>query len=225
MSLGDTQLSPRDDSYENDEQITVTLCDVIWDSSGIPAPNFGSILFELPIVGKMTITQQAKFSETEIKGSKGMTRIELQKFQTRVASFRIQLVGDDDDSGQSALDKFGGVNEAFLKLDSSGRNQIYGVRHPLITKAGIELCFLSGCNPSDEEGSDLIEVQMELKEVLQTQFARSRSGSGKKSNSGSDSSTPNGDKADDEAKKKDGGLINLVKNTADTDIKKSGLDK
>lgn len=158
-----------DNPYSPDESPKLILYKSKTDGEGkdsLPLADYGEEAFSFPPTGPVSLKQGVKFKEEEIKGSKGATRIELEGFETAEVSFSVDLITDEQEGGETALEKFSKLNKSFRQLDSEERPAVYTMSYPLTDESGVTLVFFSRLEANDTAGEDHIVVNVTLKEVL-----------------------------------------------------------
>jgi len=195
------------DEYTNDGPTYVKLGDVKPDGS----PDIAKVLFEFPVPhGQMRVRQEVRIDEATVPGRSGKAK---QAVGYQDSDITIGLVLYSDDDGQTALEKYAVLQDAFRKRDDADSlPRVFSIQSPLTDACRIQTVLFKGLEIADAEGTDQLQVAVSLTEFEPIEAAvddrggsgggSGGSGGGGGSDSGGgdgDSSNPDSDGADDAA--------------------------
>lgn len=200
MSLDDNPYS------ENAQEAPEVQLFNIYTIKNKPVVDYSAPLYSFPPIGQVKVRKEANTNTDEHGGRKRKAsapeRIELKGFKSGEVEFDIELHSDEEGEGDgmSALDKYEQLCLNFLTLDSKKRNMRFGIRYPMVDKAGITTVFFKRFHGEDTPGQDLIKVNVVLHEIMPNQIVVGDPGSGVSTGSSktankSDGSKSGGDKA------------------------------
>ncbi len=195
------------DEYTNDGPTFVKLGDVKPDGT----PDIAKVLFEFPVPhGQMRVRQEVRIDEAKVPGRSGKAK---QAVGYQDSDISIGLVLFSDDDGQTALEKYAVLQDAFRKRDDADSlPRVFSIQSPLIDACRIQTVLFKGLEISDAEGTDQLQVTVSLTEFEPIETAvddRGGAGGGGSGGSGGSgggsggsdggSGNPDSDGADDAA--------------------------
>ena len=197
------------DEYTNDGPTFVKLGDVKPDGT----PDIANVLFEFPVPhGQMRVRQEVRIDEATVPGRSGKAK---QAVGYQDSEVSIGLVLYSDDEGQTALEKYAVLQDAFRKRDNADSlPRVFSIQSPLTDACRIQTVLFKGLEISDAEGTDQLQVTVGLTEFEPIEAAvddrggrgsggsgvgDGGSGSGGSGGSDGGSGNPDSDGADDAA--------------------------
>ena len=179
------------DEYTNDGPTYVKLGDVKPDGS----PDIAKVLFEFPVPhGQMRVRQEVRIDEATVPGRSGKAK-QAVGYQDSDITIGLELYSDDD--GQTALQKYAVLQDAFRKRDDADSlPRVFSIQSPLTDACRIQTVLFKGLEISDAEGTDQLQVAVSLTEFEPIEAAvddRGGSGGGSGGSGGGGGSDSGGD--------------------------------
>ena len=196
------------DEYTNNGPTYVKLGDVKSDGT----PDIANVLFEFPVPhGQMSVRQEVRIDEAKVPGRSGKAK-QAVGYQDSEISIGLILFSDDD--GPTALEKYSILQDAFRKRDDADSlPRVFSIQSPLTDACRIQTVLFKGLEISDAEGTDQLQVTVNLTEFEPIEAAVDDRGGGSggsggsggngggsdSGGSGGGSDNPDSDAADDAA--------------------------
>ena len=147
------------DDYTNDGPTYVKLGDVKSDGT----PDIANVLFEFPVPhGQMRVRQEVRIDDVDAPGRSGKIK-QAVGYQDSEISIGLRLFSDDD--GDTALEKYAVLQDAFRKRDNADSlPRVFSIQSPLTDACRIQTVLFKGLEIADAEGTDQLEVTVSLTE-------------------------------------------------------------
>ncbi|MBZ0273789.1 hypothetical protein K8I61_17250 [bacterium] len=162
-----------DNPYEDEQPITVKLCEAAKGEGGAWVPDFATVLYEFPPVGSVAVRNQAKVTE-EGKKDASTKSVQAKDFEPVEIVFQIEILSDEEGGDLSAIDKYDAMHAALKAKNDAGGNRLFAVRHPMVDRSDLEFVYVAQFEAADTVGADLVTANVTLREIKAPATARKK---------------------------------------------------